>query len=89
MSLTAVKDFIEANDNFAIIGHVNPDGDCVGSCMGLWHTIRGLGKQAKIISPDYVVEEMYTFNHDEVRERFKFYYEKFGEFIPNYWGKKE
>lgn len=65
MSLTAVKDFIEANDNFAIIGHVNPDGDCVGSCMGLWHTIRGLGKQAKIIMATEDVPPFLRFIWDE------------------------
>lgn len=24
----------------AILGHVHPDGDCVGSCLGLYHYIR-------------------------------------------------
>ena len=24
----------------AIGGHIRPDGDCVGSCMGLYHYIR-------------------------------------------------
>ncbi|MDE6960205.1 MAG: DHH family phosphoesterase, partial [Lachnospiraceae bacterium] len=24
----------------AIAGHIRPDGDCVGACIGLWHYIR-------------------------------------------------
>lgn len=23
-----------------ILGHVNPDGDCIGSCLGLWNYLR-------------------------------------------------
>ena len=28
--------------NIAIIGHVRPDGDCVGSCMGLYNYMKDL-----------------------------------------------
>lgn len=49
MSLEAIKSFIEENDSFAVIGHVNPDGDCVGSCMGLWHLLKMLGKEAFVM----------------------------------------
>ncbi len=49
MSLSEIKKFIEANDNFAIIGHTNPDGDCVGSCMGLWYMLKTMGKSARVI----------------------------------------
>lgn len=48
MNLTEIKKFIEANDNFAIIGHANPDGDCIGSCLGLWHLLKILGKNAAV-----------------------------------------
>lgn len=24
----------------AVTGHTNPDGDCIGSCLGLWHYLR-------------------------------------------------
>ena len=49
MSLAEIKNFIEANNNFAIIGHTNPDGDCIGSCLGLWHLIKSLGKNAAVM----------------------------------------
>ena len=26
---------IEAADSIAITGHIHPDGDCIGSCLGL------------------------------------------------------
>lgn len=33
-------DMIEAAGSVAISGHVRPDGDCVGACMGLYHYIK-------------------------------------------------
>ena len=32
----------------AISGHVRPDGDCVGACVGLWHYIRDNFKQIEV-----------------------------------------
>ena len=31
---------IEESDSIALFGHMNPDGDCVGSCLGLYNYIR-------------------------------------------------
>ena len=31
---------IEAADSVVILGHTNPDGDCVGSALGMYHYIR-------------------------------------------------
>lgn len=52
MSLKAIKEFIEQNDNFAIIGHANPDGDCIGSCLGMWYMLRAMGKNASVLIED-------------------------------------
>lgn len=48
MSLAEIKSFIEKHDNIAVIGHVNPDGDCIGSCLGLWYLLKELGKNAAV-----------------------------------------
>lgn len=37
----------EAN-TIAIAGHVRPDGDCVGSCLGLYLFLTGMAKEKKI-----------------------------------------
>ena len=29
---------IEAADTIAVTGHIHPDGDCIGSCLGLRST---------------------------------------------------
>ena len=31
---------IEEVDSIALFGHTNPDGDCIGSCLGLFNYIR-------------------------------------------------
>ena len=52
MDLRGIKSFIENNDNFAILGHANPDGDCIGSCMGMWYMLKELGKKASVMIYD-------------------------------------
>ncbi len=70
MDLSNVKAFIEANDNFAIIGHANPDGDCIGSCLGLWHILCALGKKAavKIGFEDYPNNLKFLWTPESVSE---------------------
>ena len=46
---------IENAGSIMIAGHVRPDGDCVGSCMGLYHYIRGLFPDKK---PDVRLEDV-------------------------------
>lgn len=36
-------------DDFIICGHVNPDGDCLGSQLALMHALRKLGKNAHCV----------------------------------------
>ncbi|MGN0436868.1 MAG: bifunctional oligoribonuclease/PAP phosphatase NrnA, partial [Wujia sp.] len=30
---------IKESESIAIIGHIRPDGDCIGSCLGLYNYI--------------------------------------------------
>lgn len=47
--LSQVVELIENKDNFAITTHVKPDGDGVGSSLGLLWLLRSLGKNADVI----------------------------------------
>lgn len=38
----------------AIIGHVNPDGDTIGSCLALQQGLAQLGKRAAVFCQDKV-----------------------------------
>lgn len=73
MSLKAIRDFIQENDSFAVIGHVNPDGDCIGSCMGVWHLLKTLGKKAHVM-----------IKSDEVPARLSFLWNEEAEFTPDF-----
>lgn len=39
-------------DNIVIVSHVAPDGDAVGSSLGLWHFLNSQGKNANVILPN-------------------------------------
>ncbi|MEG2360350.1 MAG: bifunctional oligoribonuclease/PAP phosphatase NrnA [Christensenella sp.] len=44
-----VIEFIEKHEKFAVLTHVNPDGDALGSAYALSQSINNLGKFAKVI----------------------------------------
>lgn len=35
-----LDEMLEGKKSIVILGHVNPDGDCIGSCLGLWNYLR-------------------------------------------------
>ncbi len=43
--------FLNDYDNFAIIGHEEPDGDCLGSQLAIAHFLERRGKSAMCYSP--------------------------------------
>jgi len=47
--LSQVVELIENRDNFGITTHIKPDGDGVGSSLGLYWLLRSLGKNAEVI----------------------------------------
>lgn len=44
MPFDRLRAFIDAFDSFLVTSHVDPDGDAVGSCLGLYHALRGMEK---------------------------------------------
>lgn len=47
-----VKQFIENSGRVAIVTHVSPDGDAVGSSLALYHFLRGKGKEVHVVVPN-------------------------------------
>lgn len=45
----ALKNLIYESSNVLIMGHKNPDMDCLGAAVGLWSTIKQMGKSCNII----------------------------------------
>lgn len=42
-----IVEIIQSRQNFLIIGHLRPDGDCLGSCLGLYETLKQLDKDVR------------------------------------------
>ena len=51
-NIQKLKSLIENPKNIIIIGHKNPDGDAVGSCMGLALFLKKLNHQVHVILPN-------------------------------------
>ncbi|MCA1817968.1 MAG: bifunctional oligoribonuclease/PAP phosphatase NrnA [Acidobacteria bacterium] len=52
--LSQVVELIEKRQRFAVTSHVRPDGDGLGSSLGLYWLLRALGKDAEVIMRDPV-----------------------------------
>src|SRR5689334_18302253 len=42
----AIAQQIAAANRILLLTHINPDGDAVGSLLGMWHALQSMGKQA-------------------------------------------
>ena len=51
-SFSDLKKFISKTKTISIITHVNPDGDAMGSSLGLYHYLKSKGKNVKVIVPN-------------------------------------
>ncbi len=50
IDLGRAASFLKENDNFTIITHAHPDGDTLGSGIGLCLALRALGKKANVVN---------------------------------------
>ena len=50
--IDSLAKLIEENDFFAITSHTNPDGDAMGSSLGLADWLTSKGKTAVVIMPN-------------------------------------
>ena len=48
--LDSLKDFIQNHNSFLIIGHKEPDGDCIASCLGLAAIVKHFNKPYTLLS---------------------------------------
>ncbi|RDY61066.1 DHH family phosphoesterase [Flagellimonas nanhaiensis] len=47
-----VKSILSQPQQIVIIPHKNPDGDAMGSCLGLYGFLKGIGQKANVIAPN-------------------------------------
>ena len=49
---TTVNNLLNEPKDIVIVGHKNPDGDAVGSCLGLYFFLKKLGHNPTVIVPN-------------------------------------
>ena len=50
--IKAAKELIDASSDIVVIAHTSPDGDAIGSVLGMWHWLKIMGKNARMVMPD-------------------------------------
>ncbi len=50
----AVADFIKRHGSFAIVSHIHPDGDAIGSTLALGEALKAMGKRVVMMNEDGV-----------------------------------
>jgi len=56
--------YLKNHDNYLILSHSDPDGDAVGSELGLLSVLRGIGKRACILNSDACAPKLRAFDPD-------------------------
>ena len=50
--ISALQNLLNGIKNIIVIGHKNPDGDAIGSCLGLANFLRQKGHQVTTLMPN-------------------------------------
>lgn len=56
--IQALCDLVNGSRKVAIVCHMTPDGDAMGSSLCLWHVLKAMGKTACVVTPDCPPESM-------------------------------
>ena len=48
----ALLKLLDESKRIVLTCHVRPDGDAIGSTLGLWHLLRSIGKEPTVVIPD-------------------------------------
>ena len=51
-NIDKVETYFNRADKLVIVTHVSPDGDALGSSLGLFHFLAGQGKDVRVIVPN-------------------------------------
>lgn len=50
--ISQFKEWLDSYNSYVIIGHIGPDGDAIGSSLGLCHLLSSLGKEVQVVMPN-------------------------------------
>lgn len=54
VELLQLRDYLTRYNNIVITCHLSPDGDAMGSALGLMHMLETLGKTVHVVTPDMI-----------------------------------
>lgn len=57
VSLEELADLLRERNNFLIVSHMRPDGDCLGSTLGLYHGLVQMGKKVAAYNATPLVDK--------------------------------
>ena len=57
-SVKALRRLLDRSERIVITCHLTPDGDAIGSSLGLWHVLNSIGKTAAVVTPDLVPKSL-------------------------------
>jgi len=49
-----IIDYIKGSNDFVVTSHISPDGDNIGSTLGIYHTLKNLGKNVYYVLDDNI-----------------------------------
>lgn len=64
-----ILDSVGAHKTFCVVGHVRPDGDCIGSQLGLTLALRDQGKKVTCWNEDRVPEKLAFLDPDKLIQK--------------------
>ena len=50
--MSSIYDAILASDSILLLSHESPDGDAIGSLMGMYHMLTNLNKKVDVVVPE-------------------------------------
>lgn len=53
-----IRDLLIRSERVVITCHLTPDGDAIGSSLGLFHTLCAIGKNVNVVTPDMVPKSL-------------------------------
>ena len=57
-SMAEILSFIRDNQQFTVMSHTSPDGDTLGSALGMVYMLRAMGKEAEAVCSDPVPDNL-------------------------------
>lgn len=57
-AIDRIRELLTRSERVVITCHLTPDGDAIGSSLGLLHTLSAIGKNVSIVTPDMVPKSL-------------------------------